>query len=308
MNIFNTIGDALGKLLGFILWYFFDLFDSFVPAVFIFVLIIKVISFPFELKSRKAMLKGAKVSEKTREIQKKYANNRQKMNEEMAKLYEKEGFNPMGGCLPQILPMLVFTGVYGAVFRPLTNLFHIADGALSSATEVIKGIPGLTGDFNSVYAQLEMIKIFPQVRDKLTMFTAEQVGNIMDFNRGFNFFGLDLFAVPMSSEFSTLAWIWPVLSTITMFASIIISQKISGTNQAAPGCAKFIPFMIPLLFVFITLYAPAALGAYYTAFNLVTLVQSVLMAKFFGPKALEAKEEAARIARLELEEAKATRK
>ena len=53
----------------------------------------------------------------------------------------------------------------------------------------------------------------------------------------------------------------------------------------------------------ITLYAPAALGVYYTVFNLISLIQTVIMAKFFGPKALEAKEEAARIARLELTEA-----
>ena len=303
MNLFNTIGDALGTVLGFILWFFFDLFDSFVPAVFIFVVIIKAISFPFELKTRKAKLKNAKISAKTQEIQKKYANNRQKLNEELAKLYEREGFNPMGGCLPQLLPMLVFTGVYGAVFRPLTNLFHVSSEALSSAIEALKAIPGLSGDFTSVYSQLEIIKIFPQVSDKLTMFTPEQISDILDFNRGFNFFGLDLFAVPMSSSFSTFAWIWPVLSAVTMFVSMIISQKMSGTTQQGPGCAKFIPFMIPLLFVSITLYAPAALGAYYTVFNLISLIQSVLMAKFFGPKALEAKEEAARIARLELMEA-----
>lgn len=303
MNLFNTIGDALGTILGFILWFFFDLFDSFVPAVFIFVVIIKAISFPFELKTRKAMLKNAKISAKTQEIQKKYANNRQKLNEELAKLYEREGFNPMGGCLPQLLPMLVFTGVYGAVFRPLTNLFHISAEALSSAIDTLKAMPGISGNFNSVHSQLELIKIFPQVSDKLTMFTPEQISDILDFNRGFNFFGLDLFAVPMSSNFSTLAWIWPVLSAVTMFASMIISQKMSGTTQQAPGCAKFIPFMIPLIFVSITLYAPAALGVYYTVFNLISLIQTVIMAKFFGPKALEAKEEAARIARLELTEA-----
>lgn len=307
MNLFNTIGDALGAVLGFILWFFFDLFDSFVPAVFIFVVIIKTISFPFELKSRKAMLKNAKMSAKSQEIQKKYANNRQKMNEELAKLYEKEGFNPLSGCLPQLLPMFVFTGVYGAVFRPLTNLFHVSAEALGSAIEALKAIPGVTGDFGSVYSQLELIKIFPQVSDKLTMFTPEQISDILDFNRGFNFFGLDLFAVPMSSGFSTFAWIWPVLSAVTMLFSILISQKMSGSAPAGPGCAKIVPFMIPLLFVWLTLYAPAALGAYYTAFNLISLIQSVLVANFFGPKALEAKEEAARIARLELVEAEEKR-
>lgn len=303
MNLFSIVGDALGTVLGFILWFFFDLFDSFIPAVFVFVVIIKAISFPFELKTRKAMQKNVKISAKTQEIQKKYANNRQKLNEELAKLYEKEGFNPMSGCLPQLLPMLVFTGVYGAIFRPITNLFHVSTEALNSAIAVLKELPGISGDFSSVYAQLEIIKIFPQVNDKLTMFTPEQISDILDFNRGFNFFGLDLFAVPMSSSFSTLAWIWPILSAVTMLMTSIISQKMSGNTQPAPGCAKLVPFLIPLIFVSLTLYAPVALGVYYTVFNLVSLVQTVLMMKFFGPKTLQAREEAARIARLEISEA-----
>ena len=300
MNLFNVIGDALGTLLGFILWFFFDLFNSFVPAVFIFVVIIKIISFPFELKSRKALLKNAKFSAKTQELQKKFANNKQKLNEELAKLYEKEGFNPLSGCLPQLLPAFVFTGVYGAVFRPLTNLFHVSAEALNAAIEALKTLPEGMVNLNSAYAQLEIIKIFPQVRDQLTMFTQEQVSDIMDFNKGFNFFGLDLFAVPMGSSFSTLAWIWPVLSAVTMFLSIFIMQKLDENKQQAPGCTKIVPFVIPLLFVWLTLYAPAALGVYYTVFNVISLIQSVFMAKFFGPKTLEAKEEAARIARLEI--------
>lgn len=308
MNLFNNIGDALGTLLGYILWFFFDLFNSFVPAVFVFVVIIKAISFPFELKTRKSMQQNARMSAKMQELRKKYANNRQKLNEEMAKLYEQEGLNPMGGCLPQLLPALVFTGVYGAVFRPLTNLFHVSSETLSAAMATIAEIPGLAGSFNSVYSQLEVIKVFPQVQGHLTMFTPEQFSDILDFNRGFNFFGLDLFAVPMGSSFASLAWIWPVLSAVTMLITTLVSMKMSGNDQPAPGCAKGMPFVIPLLFVYLTLHAPAALGVYYTMFNLVSLAQTVIMAKFFGRKALAAREEAARIARLELIEAEQKKK
>ena len=107
----------------------------------------------------------------------------------------------------------------------------------------------------------------------------------------------------MTSSFSTLAWIWPVLSAGSMFATIYVAQLMDGNRQTAPGCAKFVPFLIPLVFVSLTLYAPAALGAYYTVFNVISLVQSMFLAKFFGPKSLAAKEEAARIARLEIMEA-----
>lgn len=307
MNFFYTLSNAVGTVLGFVLWFFFDLFDSFVPAAFIFVIILKVISFPFEIKSRKAMAKNVKISQKTQELQKKYANDRQKLNEELAKLYEKEGVNPLGGCLPQLLPAIIFTGVYGAIVRPLTNLFHVSSEVLNSSLEVLNSIPDLSGKFNSAYSQLEIIKIFPQVSDKLTMFTPEQISDILDFNKGFNFLGLDLFAIPMNSSFTSFAWIWPVLSALTMWISTFVMQKMNDAPQQAPGCAKFMPYALPLVFVAITLYAPAALGVYYTILNLISIVQVIIMAKFYGPKAIEAREEAARIARLELNEANEVR-
>lgn len=303
MNLFNAMGDFFGTILGFVLWFFFDLLDSFIPAAFILVIIIKMISFPFEMKSRKALAKNAKISAKTQELQKKYANNKQKLNEELAKLYEREGVNPLSGCLPQLLPACIFTGVYGAIVRPLTNLFHVSASTLNAAMDVLNSIPEHAGSFNSAYAQLEIVRIFPHVSDKLNMFTPEQLSDIMDFNKGFNFFGLDLFAVPMSSSFESLAWIWPVLSTLTMLLSVFVSQRLNETQQQPPGCMKFFPYALPFVFVTITLYAPAALGAYYTILNIVTLIQTVLVAKFYGPKAIEVREEAARIARLELVEA-----
>ncbi len=308
MNFLQGLGDFLGQILGYVLWFFFDLFDNFVPAIVILTVVLRCISFPFELKSRKAMAKNAKISIKTREIQKKFANNKQKMNEEMAKLYEKEGVNPMGGCFPQLFPTLVFLGMYGAIVRPITNLFHVSNEVLNSAINAISTIPGISNAYNSQYIQLEVIKIFPKISEHLTMFTPEQASDIMDFNKGFNFFGLDLFAIPMSSSFESLAWIWPVLAAITMVLNIFISQRKNPEVQnSAPGCMKFLPYMMSLIFVGVVLYAPAALGVYYTLNNILMLIQSQIISKFFSQESMLVREEAARIARLEIDEAKVLR-
>ena len=57
------------------------------------------------------------------EIQKKYANNRVKQNEEMAKLQQEYGFNPTAGCLPMMLNFFVIFGVIEVVYR--LSLIHI---------------------------------------------------------------------------------------------------------------------------------------------------------------------------------------
>ena len=97
MQIFGL----LGSLLGYILWGAFYFIQNFGLSIIVFTIIIKAVLIPFSIKQQKSMAKTSKLQKKQREIQEKYANNRQKMQEEMNKLYEKEGVKPMGGCLHQ---------------------------------------------------------------------------------------------------------------------------------------------------------------------------------------------------------------
>ena len=110
------IFDLLGKICGYILWFFYDLFDSYGVAIICFTLVLMLILFPFEVKRTRSMAKSLRFSKKTREIQEKYAKNREKMNEELAKLYQEEG-SPMKGCLSQMLIPLVF--IFVAIFLAL---------------------------------------------------------------------------------------------------------------------------------------------------------------------------------------------
>ena len=58
---------------------------------------------------------------KIKEIQKKYANNQQKMNEEMQLLYAQEGINPASGCLWSFLPLPILLALYSIIRQPITR-------------------------------------------------------------------------------------------------------------------------------------------------------------------------------------------
>lgn len=308
MNILNVIGDALGQIFGYVLWFFFDLFNNYAIAIVLFTIIIKILVFPFDLKSRKANAKTSRFSAKTREIQKKYANNKQKMNEELAKLYQEEGANPMKGCMPTIFPMFAFFGVWTAIVKPLTNMFHIPVGEVNAAIDYLSSIPGISKAFSAQYAQLEVIKLFPSVSDKLTMFNAQEISNILDFNTGFKFLGSDLFAIPAASSFSSMAWIWPVLCAATMILSVKLGTKLAqGPEMPRPGCVNLMPYIMSIPFILLVFYAPIALGLYYLVSNILSIVQNIIIAKFFSPSMINTKEEAARIALREIEESKVKR-
>lgn len=103
MEFFNFIGG----IFGYILWGAFFLVKNFGIAIMIFTIIIKLIMFPLSVKQQKSMAANARFQAKQQEILKKYANNRQKANEESALLMQKEGASPYSGCLTSMLPLLL---------------------------------------------------------------------------------------------------------------------------------------------------------------------------------------------------------
>ena len=85
----------------------------------------KIIMFPFSIKQQKSMAKNTRLQGKQKEIQKKYGDNKQKMSEEMQKLYQQEGVNPMGGCLTSIIPLIIMMGIYYSVVNPPVSYTHL---------------------------------------------------------------------------------------------------------------------------------------------------------------------------------------
>lgn len=101
----DFITSIFGIPLGYVMWGCYSLVKNYGIALILFTLVTKLILFPFSLKQQKGMVKMARMQPKLMELQKKYGNNKQKLNEEMMKMYEREGYNPMSGCLPLLLPV-----------------------------------------------------------------------------------------------------------------------------------------------------------------------------------------------------------
>jgi YidC/Oxa1 family membrane protein insertase len=87
-------------------------------AIILLTLFIKIIFFPLTYSSTKSMAKMADLQPKIKALRAKYKkaktdiDERRKMNEEMMKLYKENGVNPAGGCLPLLIQLPVFWGVF----------------------------------------------------------------------------------------------------------------------------------------------------------------------------------------------------
>ena len=89
--MFSTIGYAICIPFAALLRLFYNLTGSYGVSLILFTLVIKLILLPFQMKSKKSMVRMSRMSGKMQEIQKKYANNQLKMQEEMQKFYQEEG-------------------------------------------------------------------------------------------------------------------------------------------------------------------------------------------------------------------------
>ncbi len=115
----------LNKPIGWIISLCYKLIPNYALALLIFAIVMKVLLFPFGIKQQKNMLKQAKLRPKEQAIRKRYAGRddqvtRQKMQEDLMKLYQDEGYNPASGCLPMILQLVIVFAVYGVMRAPLT--------------------------------------------------------------------------------------------------------------------------------------------------------------------------------------------
>ena len=287
----------LGSLLGWILWGAFYILKDFGLAIIVFTIIVKACVFPFSIKQQKSMAGTARLQKKQKEIQEKYANNKQKANEEIQKLYEKEGVKPMGGCLTTIIPMLVLFGIFYAVGWPLTNTLHLNSANVNEALTYVNTIPGyssVTGMYN--YQEINLLKVFPNIANTEAInaiFSQADISKVMELVNGFNTFGIDLLAVPSDFGFLSPYILFPVLCFASNIGSQIIMQKINKNQMAQQqGCMKVMLFAMPLFSAYIAYVVPCAMAFYWIVSALLGLVQSILLGKIFSAAQMTANSEA----------------
>ena len=89
-------------------------------SIVIFTVLIRLVLMPLDIKSRKSMRKMTLVQPQMQKLQKKYANDQQKLNMKMAELYKKEKISPMSGCIPMLIQWPILIWMFGAM-RAIAN-------------------------------------------------------------------------------------------------------------------------------------------------------------------------------------------
>ena len=109
----------IARPIGYLLMWIYKLVGSYGVALIILTFIVKMALYPLYAKQIKSTANMSEMSEKSKEIQNRYANDKEKMNEEMQKLYAESGFNPMSGCLPMLIQFPIIMGLFALLRNPM---------------------------------------------------------------------------------------------------------------------------------------------------------------------------------------------
>ena len=133
---------------------FYSLTGSYGVALILFTLVVKLVILPFQMKSKKSMLRMNRMQGKIKDIQTRYANNKERQQQEMADLYAKEGVNPMSGCLWSFLPFPILIALYYIIRTPLRFFMNLSNEVITEITDLAVSLGYTAPAANNAYEQI----------------------------------------------------------------------------------------------------------------------------------------------------------
>lgn len=295
----------------------YSITNSYGLSIILFSLVVTLVMLPFQMKSKRSMIRMGRLSDRQAELQKQYAKNQQKYQEELAKLYQEEGINPMGGCLWSFLPMFVLIPLYSIIRMPVVYFMGLSEAACSALREAANGLGYVAETMgNGAFGAYEQVKLVDFVSQNWNAFDwkgIEGCANLFPVN--FNFLGINLSEMP-STAFSGFEMKWsiigliliPITATLVQLVSSFVLAKSNGQSAEQQKQMRLMNIILPLTSLWFCFSMPGALGVYWIANSLWMMIRESILGKFYTKKLnaeedeREAKREAAR--KLRMEEAK----
>jgi YidC/Oxa1 family membrane protein insertase len=95
-----------------VLDFLYKLVGNWGVAIILLVILVRLLLFPLTFRGMVSMYKLKELAPKMKQIQERYKNDPQKLQMHMMKLYKEHNVNPLGGCLPLLLQIPIFYGIY----------------------------------------------------------------------------------------------------------------------------------------------------------------------------------------------------
>ena len=292
------------NIFGYVLNFIYNLVKNYGVAIIIFSVLVKLLMIPISIKQQKTMKKSTKIQKKMKEIQFKYKNNPEQLNQATMELYKSENMSPFSGCFSAIAQIILLFAVFYLVRSPLTYMKKIDGDVVDKYAKIIRENDLST---NSAYPQIEIIREIDNIRNLRNNINdnEEQNADLSEINDdeldslyiNMDFLGLNLAQVPTRSS-DWKAYIIPVLYVLVSIISMRITnpttkkQEEPEENENEKSLTKpeddFDPMaqmnknmnmMFPIMYVAVALVAPLGLALYWLMNSLLMIIERLLLNK-----------------------------
>ena len=281
--------SSLANLFGYVLNWLYNILNNYGIAIIVFSIMLRILLIPITIKQQRTMKKSSKLQVQMKELQNKYKNNPEKLNQETIELYKKEKMSPFSGCLSSILQILIILSVFYVVSKPLTYMKKIDKEVIDNYVNEIKA----ENSTASTYYEIDVVQ--------------KKAAEDPQVNINMDFFGLDLSKVPNQNLKDLKVYIIPILYVITSFISIKMTNNMQSNinkdkkdektvendleNSDKPkdsseealesmqDMTKTMSFMMPIMSIFIAFIAPLGLALYWLVSNILMTIERLIIDK-----------------------------
>ena len=126
------------NLFGYVLNFLYGFVGNYGWAIILFSVIVKIIMLPISINQQKTMKKSQKINDEMKQIQFKYKNDPEKLNQEVMALYKREKLSPFSGCFSAIVQIILLFAVFYLVRSPLTYMKKVDSEVINKMEAVVK--------------------------------------------------------------------------------------------------------------------------------------------------------------------------
>ncbi len=287
------------NLFGYLLNFIYNFIGNYGWAIILFSIVIKIVMIPLSVKQQKTMKKNTKIQAKMKEIQFKYKNDPEKLNQATMQLYKDEKLSPFSGCFSAIIQLILLISIFYLVRSPLTYMKKIETPTIEKYYNIIKEENSSTG---GAYPEIEIIREIPNLKNKQREdINTEELNNM---NLNMDFFGLDLSQIPSQNKSDWKVFVIPVLYVIASFISMKISlgtqgskkkekllnedntkaaeqtvDQIEGMTEAMQQANKNMSMIFPIMYLAVAIIAPLGLALYWLVNSILMIVERLILNK-----------------------------
>lgn len=316
-NVMDDPGVIVGPIawiLGHVINFFFNIIyglgihgNSLGISIILLTIFTRCLMIPLSYKQQKSMFKMQALSPELKKIQEKYKGStsdpeiQRKMQMETQKLYSENNVSPFSGCLPMIIQLPIFFGLYHVMQNPFKYIDVINDVYTQLSTFVLTSaqdnssvlalvqefgrlanIPSNTGIDVNIFNRIINILDPDKIGQLKTAIDSSEFDKICVSKDSLEMFlGLNL-TETVGLWPVTPKSIIPVLSGLTTFlSSWLMTQKNKATDPAMKSQQRIMNITMPLMMMWITSSLPGGIGIYWIASNIFQLCQQFFLNRHF---------------------------